>query len=316
MTQLMVMSSDELEALYELHHVDYVLYLWLRLYMDYATGVVGLSRGISRQMLLERCYVPAEQGRGAQSVSVSALRMALGRLERRGLLARIGGGEKLVFRMPIAQSALLRSKKQRPNYDRTTTGQAQPDQQPSLGESPCGFTDDSCPEQRPNHDRPSDSEEQPTSGIRYQENNQSSSPSTKSSARACVGGGVGDDDSIPDVPTQPQQWMQWFNERYQTGYSPVSLRDRKQLWPVFNRWIQAGLSLRHVEDAVRRAQDGASEPIVSLPLYVDRVIASEVCHRNSKDSRGQRRLETLEGLTGSARGGYGDTFDAAAVRAD
>ena len=279
MTQLTTFTNAEFEALYELHHVDYVVYIWLRKYMDYGTGIVGVSRGISRQMLLERTYVPETRGRGRQSMTVSALRESIGRLIGRGLLGHYGNGQRLIFRMPMAY-----------------TGKFRPQ------------------EQQPRNSRPDNTEQQPTSGI-----NVSSKPSSSSGnhtdARVEM---AGDDDStseIPERPVLPGQWLLVFNRRYGHSFDPASMPVRRRWWPTWTGWVEAAVTQTMVDEMVRQARDNAREPIVDMVAYVDRMLASKGSARGQGGGRNGQRRAVVVALTGG-KGGDQDAIDTTATRLD
>ncbi len=83
-----------------------------------------------------------------------------------------------------------------------------------------------------------------------------------------------DGDDLPDPPRREADWLSWFNRHYSTGYSAVSRFDRKNLWPIFQRWCSMGITQAQMRAAIERAYATAKEPIGSLPSYVDRVIAT------------------------------------------
>lgn len=85
---------------------------------------------------------------------------------------------------------------------------------------------------------------------------------------------AGDLASIPEAPTVEGQWLTWFNRETGTQYDAASRFDRADLWPIFSRWCQAGITQQQMRAAIRTAHDTATNPIASLPKYVDRVLAS------------------------------------------
>lgn len=101
-----LITQKELDLLYEKPWSAQMTYFrGLRPRMDYATGVVGLKCGISRQMIKEELTVPSIQGRHLDAYhqpSTKEIRYALEVLEECGLIERIEAGKKLVFRMPYA----------------------------------------------------------------------------------------------------------------------------------------------------------------------------------------------------------------------
>jgi hypothetical protein len=97
-------DDAEDEALMGLPWMAQLLYLrCLRPYMDYASGIVGVKRGVSYQGMAETLY--REPGKGKQehgSPTLMALRHALTLLERAGLLRRITADRRLIFELVLA----------------------------------------------------------------------------------------------------------------------------------------------------------------------------------------------------------------------
>lgn len=84
---------------------------------------------------------------------------------------------------------------------------------------------------------------------------------------------AGDDGG--EAPQQPGEWIAWFNREHGLNIDPCSQFDRKSVWPIFTRWAKAGVTIAQVQQAIQRARQTATEPIVSLPAYVDRVLAND-----------------------------------------
>ena len=99
-------NALEDEALQGLAWLDQLLYLrGLRRFMDYSTGIVGVSRGISYQMLGETMFVepvPGRHSNGTGSPSQKAVRNALEELEKAGLIERRSSDKRLIFFLPMA----------------------------------------------------------------------------------------------------------------------------------------------------------------------------------------------------------------------
>ena len=96
-------NQQERSALKGLPHLPRLTYLEaLRPYMDYATGVIGIKRGISYQSLTEELYVEPHPGYTSGSPSKQQMRRVLKTLERTGLIAIESHGKKLVVRCLLA----------------------------------------------------------------------------------------------------------------------------------------------------------------------------------------------------------------------
>jgi len=102
--------------------------------------------------------------------------------------------------------------------------------------------------------------------------------------------------TIPNPPTAEAHWASHFRERHGVEIDVCSIHDRKKAWPIFAGWVNAGLTLEHVDAAVAHAIKEAKEPIAFLPAYVDRVIASQA--PTTTDTRAQERADVHATLTG------------------
>lgn len=108
-TQILAITSQEIQALHGAGPLAVCVYLHLRAWMDYGTGVVGKSRPVSLAMLAAFAETHTPRGGGTQieQPSEKAIRTALDRLNRAGLLCRLGA-ERLLFRLPLALTAQAR----------------------------------------------------------------------------------------------------------------------------------------------------------------------------------------------------------------
>lgn len=97
------LSADEIETLHGLGPLPAHAYLHLRAWMDLRTGVVGRTRPISLAMIAAYCETHVTRGRGFEVVQPTekAVRCALDRLQRAGLVRRLAG-DRLAFSLPLA----------------------------------------------------------------------------------------------------------------------------------------------------------------------------------------------------------------------
>ena len=99
-------GDDEEAALQGLAYLAQLIYLRaLRRFMDYATGLVGIARGISYQGIAETLYVEPVAGRHSPTTgkpSLKAIRNAIAELEKAGLIERKSTSQKLIFFLPLA----------------------------------------------------------------------------------------------------------------------------------------------------------------------------------------------------------------------
>jgi len=108
-SQIIAVRAEEIDALHGLGPLALAIYVHLRLWMDYGTGIVGKTRPVSLGMLAAHCEAHTAKGRGThvEQPSTQAIRTALDRLQRAGLLRRLPG-DRLSFSMPMAQRAPAR----------------------------------------------------------------------------------------------------------------------------------------------------------------------------------------------------------------
>lgn len=97
-----IINDAELQALTGQSYMNYVIYLYLRRFMDGLTAVTGRVRGISYQSISEALYIEPRRGVKTGSPHKSAIRRALEQLEKSGLIKRLGETENLVFKLPFA----------------------------------------------------------------------------------------------------------------------------------------------------------------------------------------------------------------------
>ncbi|CFL83513.1 DUF1376 domain-containing protein [Burkholderia pseudomallei] len=103
-------------------------------------------------------------------------------------------------------------------------------------------------------------------------------------------------------PKDAAEWLRHLRDKHGFEADPTNVNDRKKLWPVFAGWTNAGLTTAFVDDAIAAAIRDASEPIVCLPLYVDRCMANANAARASPNpSWTDQNAQTIAALTGRNR---------------
>lgn len=109
--QTVLICQQELECLNGTGPLATSVYLWLRSWADWQTGVVGISRRISLQMIATYCEQHIPKGAGTQILRPTEkdVRMAVQALVRAELVSR-KRTEKLVFLLPKAPTAQDRPK--------------------------------------------------------------------------------------------------------------------------------------------------------------------------------------------------------------
>lgn len=107
--QLIALTDREVDTLHGIGSLGFHVYVLLRTFADYGTGIVGRSRPISLAMLASYTETHTRRGAGVQieQPSEKTLRNALAKLERAGLLRRLPG-DRLVFSLPLALTASAR----------------------------------------------------------------------------------------------------------------------------------------------------------------------------------------------------------------
>jgi len=95
------LTEQELDALAGTDYSLTVLYMTIKRFMDYKTGIVGYARRISYQCLSEYLYIEPRQGVKGGAPSQSAIRRMIDQLIKHGLL-RKSRKDTLVFKLPLA----------------------------------------------------------------------------------------------------------------------------------------------------------------------------------------------------------------------
>jgi hypothetical protein len=99
-------NDFEDDALMGLPMMARVLYLQgLRRHMDYATGIVGIKRGISYQSLSEVLFIEPSRGRQNHgSPTQKSIRFAIDLLVRAGLVESRSADRRLIYHLPLADA--------------------------------------------------------------------------------------------------------------------------------------------------------------------------------------------------------------------
>lgn len=102
-------------------------------------------------------------------------------------------------------------------------------------------------------------------------------------------------------PKDAAEWLRHLRDRHGFEADPTNVADRKKLWPVFAGWTNAGLTTGFVDAAIATAIRDAREPIICLPLYVDRCMANQNAARapSARTERDERRRTGWAELTGT-----------------
>ncbi len=95
------LDDAELDGLRGLDHSLWVLYMHLKQFMDYETGIVGYARRISYQSISEALYIEPRQGAKGGSPHRSSIRRMLDQLLKNGII-RKGRKDTLVFKLHLA----------------------------------------------------------------------------------------------------------------------------------------------------------------------------------------------------------------------
>lgn len=101
------LSETELQALAGRPDIQFRLYIVARRFMDWATGIVGVQRGISWQSLSEELYIEPAPGIKGGSPSKDQIRRAADGLQRAGLIRFSGQNSasfRLVFKCLLAET--------------------------------------------------------------------------------------------------------------------------------------------------------------------------------------------------------------------
>lgn len=308
-------TDAEFAALYGLPMLACVLYFNLLRRMDFSTRMVGGKVAVSWWALREDLHVDHARGRHrdvAGTPTEKAVRNAAESLIDRGLVVDRGGGQRLLFFLPMAASGKVRPNDEGRTYGRHEGQDEGQDEGQAQSQAAQGMRPHEGRHEGQDEGRGVNADEGHTSSFTVLSN---SIPRSSSVGLGTPGDDAGPDLSdIPNPPTEPGQWMTWFNRVHDTGYSASNVRDRKALWAVFKRWIAGGLTFEQVGLAVLRAQETARGPISNLALYVDSVLATIQAEAAGKGvGKSERRKQAYRALTGSSERGV---IDATAIRVD
>ncbi len=96
-------NQYERDILKGLPYLQRLIYVFaLRPYMDYATGIVGIKRGISHQSISEELYIEPHPGYKSGSPSKDQIRRGLKSLEKIGAIKILSTNKKLVVHCILA----------------------------------------------------------------------------------------------------------------------------------------------------------------------------------------------------------------------
>lgn len=106
------LNTKELEAMVGIQHLQKLVYTHgIRPYMDFATGIVGIKRGISWQSISEALYVEPAPGIKGGSPKKHPIRTAVDGLVRVGLLQPMSTPKKLIFKCLLAETDISKQNK-------------------------------------------------------------------------------------------------------------------------------------------------------------------------------------------------------------
>ena len=166
----MRICSEEMEALDGLSLLPRCVYLFgIRPHMDYATGMVGIKRGISWQSLAESCYIEHHQGRkDAGTPHKSRIRRAVDELVREGIIEQQTKDRRLVFKCLHAVTDQSEQEKpdRRPTHVRHTQAVTNSDSPETNHGAGLQAEADTNTDTRPTHPEPPKPDTPPESGIR------------------------------------------------------------------------------------------------------------------------------------------------------
>lgn len=227
-------NDDEDAALQGLTPEAQIIYLrGFRRYMSYGTGVAGgRVRKLSTKALAELISVDPDWGssRARDSPSRGRVRARIAELERAGLVADCGSCRALglIFRLPLADTGLVRPEKEQPKE--------QPRERPE--EQPSGNVVN-----LPENKTITGSEGNRNNQGSDQRNNQRNNPHLYySTLLNSTNAGAQGDEAVPDAyqPQSPSEWGSFLGREREWAYHRVS---KPKLIILYQYWIQQGLSI-------------------------------------------------------------------------
>ena len=116
MPPFIVLTAQEMTAMFDLSHLACRLYIILRASMDFQTSIVGVINKISLHSLMADTEVNIPRGHGCQIIkqTLKQIRIALDSLIRNSLIVKQGDAG-MIFILPMAFEAEDKAKKIRIN---------------------------------------------------------------------------------------------------------------------------------------------------------------------------------------------------------
>jgi hypothetical protein len=86
-----------------------------------------------------------------------------------------------------------------------------------------------------------------------------------------------------DTPLQAEEWAEFFAKQE---------KKRAKVHPFFTDWCAARVTIEQVQQAIRAAQEKATDSIACLPAYVNRMLTTEArkCQRAPQSPLDQQTL--------------------------
>lgn len=258
--QVVAYSAREVDALFGVGAEALAIYFWLRWWMDYGTGLVGVKRSISREMIRTHLEEEIERGKGRQlkkPLSLDQVDRRLKRLVARGLLVR-RGSELVVYHMPLAST---RNVRQFHSRDNAATSEAPLTANAGAGLRAIAASPESA---NPRH-------------IRVQgllSTLQTSSTESEFSKPAVDKSD--DDDVVDEVKPMPKPKPRPANvlDAMLAALSEASIETNGNTAPV-TRWIESGRGLDQLKQAIvkAKAQRAKAGSVVPIPIgYISTIV--------------------------------------------
>lgn len=103
------------------------------------------------------------------------------------------------------------------------------------------------------------------------------------------------------IPTTAVEWAKFFDAEHGIQTDTYSVRGREKLWPLAAGWIEAKLSIGRMREAIAKAKDDATEPIMYLPGYVNSVMVNAQTRKREPKPRPLFTLTDVELLAEAQR---------------
>jgi hypothetical protein len=100
------------------------------------------------------------------------------------------------------------------------------------------------------------------------------------------------------IPKDEAEWLRHLRAKHAFEADPTDISHRKRYWPIFARWVNAGIQAAQVDAAIAKSYAEATEPISNIVAYADRVLATMEVPKKPKEGAW---MMTIQSMSAKAR---------------